>query len=52
MLETIFPAWLQESKHKLTPLCLMILLGIPILLSSVSHQFLAELDPAVSKQFT
>lgn len=51
MLETKSPAWLQECKHNLTPLCLMILLWISILLSSVSHQFIAEPHPAVSEQF-
>lgn len=51
MLETKSPAWLQECKHKLTPLCLMILLWISILLSSVPHQFIAEVDPAISEQF-
>lgn len=51
MLATKSPAWLQECKDKLTPLCLVDLLWVLILLSSVSHQFRAEVGPAVSKKF-
>lgn len=51
MLESNPPAWLQECKRKPAPLCLMILLWISILLSPVSHQSIAEADPAFSEQF-
>lgn len=51
MLEPKSLAWLQECKHKLTPPCLVILLWISILLSPVSHQCIAEVDPAISEEF-
>lgn len=51
MLEPKPLAWLQECKHKLTPPCLVILLWISILLSSVSHQCIAEVDPATNEEF-